>query len=173
MLLVFNTSANAGNVNFFIGQKTLEEEEWAPVDEQGEFGVLVDFKQPDWPVSMAIDFLVSADEKTDFGFIVEGITTEINFGVRKIWDQSRSPIRPYLGGGLALISSEFTLTGFGSTTDDDNALGLWLNGGVYWPLGQSFNIGVDLRYSQADVTLFGVDVDGGGTHVGLIFGYHW
>ena len=173
MLFVICTHANAGNVNFFLGQKALDENEWAPVDEQGEFGVLVDFKQANWPVSMAIDFLVSVDETTDAGFNVEGITSEINFGVRKIWEVAGNPIRPYVGGGLALINSEFTLTGFLPVTDDDSGLGIWLNGGVYWTLGQSFNIGLDLRYSQADVTLFGVDVDAGGTHAGLILGYHW
>ena len=173
MLFVISTHANAGNVNFFLGQKALDENEWAPVDEQGEFGVLVDFKQANWPVSMAIDFLVSVDEKTDAGFNVEGITTEIDFGVRKIWEIAGNPTRPYIGGGLALISGEFTVTGFSSVTDDDSGLGIWLNAGIYWTLGQSFNIGLDLRYSQADVTLFGLDVDAGGTHAGLILGYHW
>ena len=67
MLFFINANANewTGNVNFFLGQKTLDEDDWAPLDKQGEFGVLVDFKQQNWPVSIAIDFLGSADDGTD------------------------------------------------------------------------------------------------------------
>jgi len=133
----------------------------------------VDFKQDQWPVSIALDFLVSVDETTVFGANVEAITSEFNAGVRKIWEVSGSPIRPYIGGGLAFVNAELTVTDFFTVVDDDRGTGIWLNGGVYWTLGQSFNLGLDVRYSDADVTLFGVDAKAGGTHIGLILGYHW
>jgi len=175
MLLFASANANAwtGNVNAFLGQKTLDEDDWGTLDKQPEFGVLVDFKQPDWPVSIAIDFLVSADDTTESGILIEGMTSEFDIGVRKIWEVSGSPIRPYIGGGLAFVGAELKATSFGTITEDDNGTGIWLNGGVYWTLGQSFNLGLDLRYSQADVTLFGVEGEAGGTHVGVILGYHW
>ena len=176
-LILFFISANAnawtGNVNAFLGQKTLDEDDWGPLDKQPEFGVLVDFKQPDWPVSIAIDFLVSTDDTTESGVLIEGTTSEFDIGVRKIWEVSGSPIRPYIGGGLAFVGAEIKGTSFVTVTEDDNGTGIWLNGGVYWTLGQSFNLGLDLRYSQADVTLFGVEGEAGGTHVGVILGYHW
>jgi len=175
MLLVINAHANeyTGNVNFFLGQKSLESDDWAPIDDQGEFGVLVDFKQNDWPVSIAIDLLVSADTTTEFGVEFTAITSELNGGVRKIWDISGSSVRPYIGGGLALISADLEASDFTTVSDDDNSIGIWLNAGIYWTLGQSFNLGFDLRYSQAEVTVFDVDVEAGGTHAGLILGYHW
>jgi hypothetical protein len=40
-------------------------------------------------------------------------------------------------------------------------------------LGQSFNLGFDLRYSSADITLGGFEVEAGGTYAGLLLGYHW
>lgn len=176
-LTLFFISANAnawtGNVNFFLGGKTLEENDWAPVDQQAEFGVLVDFKQQNWPVSIALDFLGSVDEATELGVNFEGSTSEFDVGVRKIWEVSGSSIRPYVGGGLAFVNAEFKGTAFTTISQDDNGTGIWLNGGVYWTLGQHFNLGLDLRYSQADVTLFGVDIDAGGTHAGVILGYHW
>ena len=168
-----NASGYTGNVNFFLGQKSLESDDWSPLDEQGEFGVLVDFKQSHWPISIAIDFLVSADEATEFGVDFRGVTSELSGGVRKIWEFSGSSVRPYIGGGLALINADLEASDFTTVSDDDSSIGLWLNGGIYWTLGQSFNIGLDLRYSQADVTVFGVDVEAGGTHAGLILGYHW
>ena len=176
-LVLFFVSANAnawtGNVNAFLGQKTLDEDDWAPLDKQAEFGVLVDFKQQDWPVSIAFDYLGTYDEATEFGVNVEGTTSEFDVGVRKIWEVSGSSIRPYVGGGLAFVNAEFKRTTFPTVSDDDNGTGIWLNGGVYWTLGQHFNLGLDLRYSQADVTLFGVEGEAGGTHAGVILGYHW
>ena len=176
-LMLFFISANAnewtGNVNFFLGQKTLDEDDWTPLDKQGEFGVLVDFKQQNWPVSIAIDFLVSADDGTESGVFVEGQTSEFDVGVRKIWEVANSSIRPYIGGGLAFINAEIKGTTSFTVSEDDNGTGVWFGGGVYWTLGQHFNLGLDLRYSQADVTFFDVEGEAGGTHAGIILGYHW
>ncbi len=184
-LVLFCLNANAnewtGNVNFFLGQKTLEKDDWEPVDEQPEFGILVDFKQQDWPISIAIDILGSSDDETindvtlgSFSF--EAQTTEINLGVRKIWNTVNNSIKPYIGGGVAFINADAELQISNSLigiSDSDSAAGLWLGGGVYWTLNQNFNIGLDLRYSQADVTLFDESIKAGGTHVGLVLGYHW
>jgi hypothetical protein len=158
-----------GNVNFFLGAKALDEDEWEPVEEQTEFGVEIDFRQQNWPVSIAIDILGAADE-TDFGgFDVESKTSELNIGVRKIWD--KSPIvRPFIGGGVSFITGDFEAFGI---SEDDSSLGLWLGGGVYWTLSEHFNLGLELKVSSAEVTLFGVDANAGGGHFGLLIGYHW
>ena len=172
MLFFINANANeyTGNVNFFLGGKQLEEDDWAPVDKQPEFGVLVDFKQQTWPVSIAIDVLGSSNTATKSGVDIEGYTFELNLGARKIWEISNSPIRPYIGGGLALVHAEFHAD---DVIDDDNATGIWINGGVYWALTENINLGLDLRYSQADVTLYGVEGKAGGNHAGVVLGYHW
>jgi opacity protein-like surface antigen len=163
-----------GNVNFFLGQKSLDSDDWSPLDEQGEFGVLVDFRNKNWPVSIALDFLGSADDTSVSGIKLDAMTSEFNAGVRKIWEVQGSSVKPYLGGGIAFIRAEAEGAAFPVVvTEDDNGTGIWLNGGVYWTLGQHFNLGLDLRYSQADVTLFGVDAKAGGSHVGLLLGYHW
>jgi len=44
---------------------------------------------------------------------------------------------------------------------------------LFWRLGKRFNIGLDVRYSKAEITLFNVDVDAGGTHAGLLLGWGW
>lgn len=62
-----------GNVNVFLGAKMLDKDDWEPVDEHFEAGVLIDFKQKSWPISIAIDFLRSSDEE-DVSFAV------LNFG---------------------------------------------------------------------------------------------
>jgi len=175
MLFVLNAHANewSGNVNFFLGQKSLDSDDWGVLDDQSAFGVLVDFKQDHWPVSVALDFLGSYDDVTQLGTKFEGGTFEFDVGVRKIWEVSGSPVRPYIGGGLAFVSAKLEESGPFPASDEDNGTGIWLNGGVYWTLGQSFNLGLDLRYSDAEVTLYDVDGEAGGTFAGLMLGYHW
>ena len=88
MFFVMNLQATGytGNVNFFLGQKSLDSEDWGPLDKQAEIGVLVDFKRTHWPVSVALDFLVSADEATELGTNFEGSTAEFDVGIRKIFE---------------------------------------------------------------------------------------
>lgn len=163
----------SGNINALLGAKMLDEDDWEPTEDQAEVGILVDFKKDTWPVSIAIDYLQSEEDATMLGVGLHGETTELNFGVRKIWDQN-ARARPYIGGGVALISADASAALFDiNVSEDDVAEGFWINAGVYWTLGESFNIGLDLRYSHAEVTLFGVDAEAGGAHAGLVLGYHW
>jgi hypothetical protein len=162
--------------------KYLDEDDWEPIEEQTEFGLRLDFKQEGWPVSVAIDYLVSSDDDTGLYYIsgygtvaatLDGETSELCLGVRKIWDHHPT-MRPFIGGGLALISAELEASALGvSVSEDDDAIGIWIGGGVYWTLAEHFNIGFDLRWSKAEVTLYGVDGEAGGTHAGFLLGYHW
>jgi hypothetical protein len=174
-MFAMNAQANqwSGNVNFLLGAKSLDSTDWDPVDDHAAFGVMVDFKQQDWPISIALDFLGSYGEETVGIVKFEGSTSEFNAGVRKIWEVSGSSIRPFLGGGIAFVYGEFKGTNVVSVSLDDNGTGIWLDGGIYWTLGQSFNLGFDLRYSSADITLAGIEGDAGGTYAGLLLGYHW
>jgi hypothetical protein len=176
MVLVLNVHANewSGNVNFFLGQKLLDNDDWGELDQQDTFGVLVDFKPNHWPVSIALDFLGSYDEVTQLDTKLEASAFEFDVGVRKIWEFSGSSVRPYIGGGYAFIWTKLETSGPLSESDDDFGTGIWLNGGVYWTLGQSFNLGLDLRYTEAeDISLYGVDSKAGGGFAGLMLGYHW
>lgn len=172
-----------GDVNLFLGAKQLEEDDWEPVDEHDEYGIMLDFRQKSWPVSIALDFLGStSDEETvsdyvpGYGvvpFTVEAETSEFHLGIRKIWDQL-TPFRPYIGGGLAMVNAEIEGSAYGyKVSDDDNAMGFWFGGGLYITLAGHLNLGVDARISRAEVTLFDEDGEAGGTHAGILIGYHW
>ncbi len=186
----------SGNINLFGGQKSLNKDDWSDeivdVSKQNEYGIKIDFKQKDWPVSIAIDYLSSSKDDSvsaalindpDLGTIsvsekVKGKTSELNLGVRKILDLP-SPIRPFIGGGISIVNAkadfDASISGLGSFSDSDtdNAVGVWINAGVYVTLAEHFNIGVDLAYSNATVTLFEEDTKVGGFHYGLLAGYHW
>lgn len=52
-------------------------------------------------------------------------------GVRKIWEFEAIKIRPYVGGGLVLISAQkLTRNCFSATLEDAPSVGLWLGSGV-------------------------------------------
>lgn len=167
-----------GNVNVFLGGKGLDDE-WEPADSQGEFGFEVDFRPRSWPVNLVIGLRAGADEADVFDPIfgpgqLESRTSELTFGVKKIWEPQGVPIRPFIGGGLLLAEAEATLKDSGGeVSDSDSGFGIWFGGGVYFTLAGHFNIGLDLRVSRAEVEVAGVDTDAGGDHLGVILGYHW
>ena len=144
------------------------------MDEQTQFGILLDFRPKNWPVNIAVDYLKSDDDDTVnmFGtpLKVEAETREIDIGIRKIFENSPT-LRPYIGGGLAFINGEFGIEGM--ISQDDDAVGIWLNAGLYWTLAKHFNLGFDLRYSWAEITLFDVDANAGGLQAGVFLGFHW
>ena len=163
-----------GNANFFLGQKSLDSDDWEPLENQGEFGAEVSWGKKAWPILIATDVLISGDSDEISGNDVDAGTAEIDLGVRKIWEVKT--FRPYVGGGLALISAsfEFDLPGTSATIDDDDsAVGAWVGGGAFWRVGSRFNIGGAIRYSTADVEFGGEDIDAGGLSVGLLLGWGW
>jgi hypothetical protein len=176
ILVLFSVNAFAGswtgNANLFLGQKKLNKNDWDPADKQAEAGLLFDFRPVEWPVSIAIDLLASEDKVTVAGLKIKASTTEADLGLRKIWEISGSSIRPYIGGGVAFVNAKLKERNT-NVSIDDNGTGYWLDGGAYWTFNESFNLGLELRYSNADVTLLGSNVKAGGTHAGVVLGYHW
>ena len=162
-----------GHVNFFLGVKTLDEDDWQPIEDQGALGAEISIGQDTWPIFIAIDPFFSGGTEEEAGFDLTGATSELAIGVRKIWNVDN--VHPYVGGGPSLLSGSFEVeTPFGADFDDDDTtLGWWLGGGVFWRLGSRFNIGVAARFSRGEVTLFDVDVQAGGLQGGLLLGWGW
>jgi hypothetical protein len=157
-----------GEVNFILGKKMLDQADWEPVEDQGEFGAEVTWGGSDWPIAFATDIVASSHGGDLSFFQVEGQTSELAFGLRKIWEAGAA--RPYLGGGIAKIDAQREANG---VREDDTALGGWLGAGIFWRLGSRFNIGLAGRVSRGKVTVFGLEREAGGTHAGLILGWGW
>jgi hypothetical protein len=187
--LLFSSGVHAssdwsGNINLLLGAKSLDDRDWL-AHEQGEVGLLFDFQPPGWPVSIAIDLLRSRGDFDGLVFsyrpsvltiahVEEEVTTrELNLGVRHYFDTA-STMRPYVGGGLALVSlkSDWRIDSGAWQHDEGEGTGIWLNGGILWGFG-NFNLGFDVRISAADVDMDLGTYKGGGGHTGLLLGYHW
>jgi opacity protein-like surface antigen len=188
-----------GDINIYLGNKMLDKDDWSineegvklELDTQRQAGLDIDFGKKSWPVYIALGYLSSsADDSISEEIAIddmiipvktkmEGSTKEIRLGVKKIWEPT-SAIRPYIGGGLAMINAEGKITasaeGISSgISADDQAVGFYVNGGVYWTIADHFNLGVDVGYSKAKVTFDELesDMEAGGVHYGLMLGYHW
>ncbi len=136
--------------------------------------MISDFGKQSWPVSIAAD-LIFAGTVHESGVNEDtGGTAEIHLGARKIFTLENSSFRPYVGGGVALVNGILENKNAGVTVDDnDNAIGAWVGAGTYYAVTPSFNIGLDVRYSKAEVTLFDKDRETGGLNAGITAGYHW
>lgn len=190
-ILVFSSNASraagewTGNANLIIGSKALEEDDWEPMESQSEVGADIDFAKKSWPVHLAFAALQSSDEDTFYAELddemimarAKATTSELRFGVKKIWDQA-AVMRPYIGGGVAIISAELKTSAGSrfhgvSVKSDDQGFGLWVSGGIYWTLFERLNLGFSVGYSKATVNLFDTDSESGGSHGAFYAGYHW
>lgn len=157
-----------GEANFIIGGKGLDQDDWEPNEDQGEFGAEVTWGGSDWPIAFATDIVASSSGGDILGIEINDQTSELAFGLRKIWEAG--PARPYIGGGIAKLDAQREA---GGVTEDDTVLGGWIGAGIFWRLGSRFNIGLAGRVSRGKVTVFGLQREAGGTHAGLILGWGW
>jgi len=163
-----------GNVSGYLGHKSVDDNDWPNLDSQGSLGVISDFGQQSWPVSIAADLIIAGTVHEHGNDENTGATIEVHLGARKIITLESSSFRPYIGGGVALISAGLENENAGvKVDDDDTTVGGWIGVGTYYTVTPSFNIGLDIRYSKAEVTLFNKEREAGGVNAGITAGYHW
>lgn len=163
-----------GNVSGYVGHKSVDDKDWPNLDSQASVGVISDFGKRSWPVSIAADLLFAGTVHESGVNEDTGGTMEIHLGARKIYKLENSSFRPYVGGGVALVGAMLENENAGVKVDDDDTVyGIWVGAGTYYAVTPSFNIGVDVRYSKAEVTLFDKEREAGGLNAGITAGYHW
>jgi len=163
-----------GNVSGYLGYKSVDDKDWPELDSQGSVGVISDFGKQSWPVSIAADLIFAGTHHESGVNKDTGGTMEIHLGARKIFTLQNSSFRPYVGGGAALVSAMLENENAGvAVEENDTAVGAWVGAGTYYAVTPSFNIGVDVRYSKAEVTLFNKEREAGGLNAGITAGYHW
>jgi hypothetical protein len=195
-LLAVSPAAAGGTFNFTVGKTSLDQDV-EPADDQTGFGVQWSFGKEGWPVMLAVDLIYSTGDGSEsysayffpYGYLnaeldVDVKTMELAFGVRKEW--GKKSMHPFLGGGLQWtntnVDADLSVSGLGSAPiidGDDSSVSFWANAGIYWRLGKHFNLGVNVRYRDAEATvqeeIFGsdVDLDTSGVHYGALFGWGW
>lgn len=163
-----------GNISGYLGHKSVDDKDWPDLDSQGSIGVISDFRKQSWPVSIAADLIIAGTVHESGKKEDTAGTIEIHLGVRKIFALKHSSFTPYIGGGVALVSAGLENKNAGVKVDDDDSVnGTWVGAGTYYAVTPNFNIGVDVRYSKAEVTIFDKEREAGGMNAGITAGYHW
>jgi len=163
-----------GNVNFSLGNRSLDDNATAPLDEQTFVGGYMDFQIKDWPVDLSGGLYRSSKSDSDQGIDVEATITEVSFGAIKNWSVLGN-MHPFAGGGISVVKVEAEVSdGFFTAKADDTNLSAYAEGGVYWTLANVMNLGVQGRFTRGS----GADLDGASFdpdyfQVGVIAGFGW
>ena len=169
LLSIWTSSAfgeTGGNINIFLGAKSLESGDWSPVEEQSEVGIKFDIGEKGSNTKFAFDLLSSETSDSSTGFDITGSTSEMNIGVRYYSDPSGQGA--FFGAGLSFIDISMDIAGVGS--ESSNGTGLWFEVGAAMRAGTNVNLGIDIIVSQATIDWFDIEVEGGGTHLGFFIG---
>lgn len=160
-----------GNANFLLGPRNASDGDfWGEEDDQMVAGIMVDFGREGWPIHICLSNMDSISD--DDG--VTGQISEYAVGVMKVWEP-RSSIRPYVGGGIALVQAAFVIdVSAGELVQHDSTSGFYVDGGVFWRTGKRFNIGFGARFmTQASVDIEGFEGDADYAQVHLLAGWGW
>lgn len=169
----------AGNTQFLIGQRYLTEA-WKPLDRPSSFGVEVDFAPAKSPVHVAIGLNLAGESKhvtTPF----YGKTGKVSAGFLDIsagflWLPVRRAVaRPYVGAGvLKMYAATGSSWGVFGNGDSDQSFGFYGNAGIFFKVGDTFNIGLDGRLVRGTkVTLVGQDGNANYGQASLLLGFSW
>jgi Outer membrane protein beta-barrel domain len=167
------TASRDHQIKVYLGQRSLDEDDWSPVEDQAALQLEYSHESPDDAVGWEVGIGGSADDDTiDVGFGPQDVTLatgEFYGGVRKSFGAGN--VRPYIGGGLSFINLDVEVD---SASEDDSSLGLYLHGGVEFLLGQSFALGVDLRtLFGSEITIAGFDTDADYAQLALTLGWRF
>ena len=169
----------SGNVQFFVGQRWLGDD-WKPANQPAIFGVEVDFAPASSPIRVALANMIAGDSVNTPGPIL-GQTGNIDVAFFELsagflWVPVKKGVaRPYLGGGVVLMGAGLGSDwNFWDSGDHDHSFGFYENVGVYFKVGDTFNIGMDGRFVQGTkFTFANQDVDGDYEQVSLLLGFSW
>lgn len=187
LALLAGGTAFAGNLNLSAGLRSLDDNDWEPVEDQDYLGATITFGPDDWPVLLAAGLYVSSEEddmrisggvlQPIFGPVdvdVKADLAEVSFGVQFIGNRN-GIVRPFIGGGLNYVQADIELrSGSLEAEEDDESTGIYGEGGVFWRLGPAFNIGLNVRATLGnEFDIEGEELDGEYIQGGVLLGWGW
>lgn len=174
LLLTFCNAASAAklpesNFSLFLGQKTLDDNDWEPVESQVEGGIIADLGRKDSVANLVVSYLFSTDDSNQSGADFTGDTWELGLGIRKPF-RLEGGYAPFIEFGAAYVDASLEQRVLSPAENSDSAFGIWGGLGVNFAVGERVSVGALLRYTAAEVTLLGTDREAGGLHFGVTAG---
>jgi len=160
------------NYNGVIGRRYMGDKDWAPFHIYNEIGVEGSWGKMDEPLMFATDFFTSQDSQREGSKTIQSKSYQLQLGLRKIWTFSKH-WNPYGGAGLTVSKGDLEeVSSSGTKRGSDNAYGIWVGGGIFYRVGQNFNVGVAVRACLMDsYRILGVDRGGNSTNIGFVIGW--
>lgn len=157
------------HASVFGGRKQLDEDEWGPLTPQNEFALNLTGGGAAWPVHVAADWYTSlgSHEPTD----TTATLMEFGLGARRILDIGR--VRPSVGAGVAVSTIRIVQDPDPRRPDaiTGRGFGPWVDAGVSVRFLTWWDLGVKVRWSQAEVDAESRGkLPAGGFHYGLVLG---
>ena len=172
-----------GNVNFLVGQRYMSDDLWKPLDRPTVFGVEADFAPSSSPVRVALGWQAAGESGSATvadPFLGETGSVDssfFEFSAGFLWHPVKKAIaRPYLGAGavLMLAANDTFWDVFDDQGDSDQSFGFYGNAGIFFKVGDTFNIGLDGRIVRGtSVTLGGREFNADYEQVSMLFGFSW
>jgi len=163
-------------VTVYGGERAIDSQVWAPVDEQWSFGIETDTRRPDtgWGIELGTMHSEGAAETFIVGLGVvkaDATADEYYAGVRKSF--GGKGLRTYVGTGLTLIDGEYQArTAGGAIDDSDMSPGIYVHAGALWQAWGNVELGLDYRrVFLAEAHMFGADGNFDGGQLSLILGF--
>jgi opacity protein-like surface antigen len=172
-VIVEDTRVDGVQDNFVLGvmfgQRSLDSDEYAPVDDPWSFGVDLAVKPGDIPIAVEFGTILAGRRNSG----VELAQGELYLGGR-LYVLPGYRVRPFVSGGGTLMTAEISQGGFGT---DETSTGLYLRAGAMLAVTDFFSIGADYRWvlgTQYDMEFAGLggpdsDLDYGQWSAGLVF----
>ena len=161
--------------NLIAGVRSFDDERWEPLEDQVLFGI--DYCEPIGlrAVRLEAGFQYSWDESSaslpgGVGVSLHAETFEFSAGLNASYPLGR--LRPYVGGGAALLFSDTKIIDQGAIVrDDDTTMGGYAKGGLLFQVSQIAHIGVEYRkFFGGTISLSNDEVDSDAGQVAIVFG---
>jgi hypothetical protein len=165
------------NVYPFSWRKMGDSTLWDEVDDQYSLGGMVDFGAKGSALHAVVGLHTGVGAQDFSNPLINDLLateSELSFGLAGVWHLKNGTC-PYVSGGLSFVNAELKvdLPG-GEVSDNDESLGFFVEGGVYWRLGKHFNLGMYGRVlGGTSLTLFGTDGDADYWEFGPMIGWSW
>ncbi len=178
LLVISSVGAQAsGSLSVMYGKKSMDKNDWEPLDSQTEIGFGVAYQQAGWPLAIVGSYMSSEDSFTDNVSFTTPVkfkaeTTEVDFGVRK--NVTEDSAKFFIEGGIGSISAKITASDSSSSgSESGSAMGFWFGAGIDVTVADAVSVGALVRISNASVTIVDTDAEAGGTHFNVFAAYHF
>ena len=170
-----NISWRGRQTNLMVGLRSFDDERWEPLEDQVLWGI--DYCEPIGleAVRLEAGFQYSWDESSarlpgGQGVELHAETFEFSAGLNASYPIGR--LRPYVGGGAALLFSDTKFLDQGAIVrDDDSTMGGYGKAGLLFQVSQIAHVGIEYRlFAGGAVSLGNDEVDADSGQFAIVFG---